>query len=584
MRRAVAATCAVLGGTGVGLLLARGDVAAALLAIASGGLLVAVIARTLPHGSQMPLMIIVGLAFTGRLALLALLHEGLEARGQPGLFGDDAEYPIVAWAIARYVHGESGTIDWYGYAYILSAFLFLHAAIFSVIGLQVTFAKVLNVLISAVLVIMVYDVTLRLFGRRAALTAAALIAFFPSIVLWSVLDLKDMFVVLLLTSMAWATLRFIRGESRWTSVAVLVVAMVLLESTRRYLFWMFAFLIPLAVILASYPRRRDRVAFGAGATVAAFVLWTASVNGWLGPAFFPDAKVREAFANSSLISTRFTLPSVPVTLDAIERERSFLALGARTAYGVSSDNVLVARPGDQYVIQDPNPAASPAVEESRTVVVTPGTRIVVETASPAPATSPSGTPPPTSTSVLSSAPTPTADAVTTRTATPSPISVRPGDVIVVAGQGSPVPKPLALQPGSGSIEIVDPGSPTAGAAAMRLLGHLPTGVFYALAAPFPWQATTRADIVTVPEMLAWYLILLAAIVATWTARGRWRELFIIVAAAAGVFAILAVAEGNTGTLFRHRAMLYPFVFILASPALVRSFDSFRVLQARLARR
>jgi hypothetical protein len=565
----------------MGLLLARGDIAAALLALASAGLLAVIIARLMPRGSRLPLAIIVGLAFTGRLALAALLHEALEARGQAGLFGDDAEYPIVAWAIARYIHGESGAIDWYGYAYIMSSFLFIQAALFSVIGLQVTFAKVLNVLIASVLVIVVYDATLRLFGRRAALLAAALVAFFPSVVLWSVLDLKDMFVVLLITSIAWATLRFIRSEDRWTSAIVLVVALVLLESTRRYLFWIFVILIPLAVIVASYPRRRDRVAYGSAAALAAFTLWTASVNGWLGPAFFPDAKVREAFANSSLISRQFTLPSVPVTLDAIERERSFLALGARTAYGVSSDSVLAGRPGDQYVIQDPNPAASPVSGASRIVLVTPGTRIVVETASPPPATRPSATPTPVSTSA--SSPAQTADAVMTPTATPSAITVRPGDVIVVAGEGSPVPKPLALKPGTRSIEIVDPGPPTAGAAAMRLLGHLPTGVLYALAAPFPWQAATRADIVTIPEMLAWYLVLIAAIIGTWTSRRRWRELFIVVAAAAGVFAVLAVAEGNAGTLFRHRAMLYPFVLILASPVLGASLDSFRGLKARIAR-
>jgi hypothetical protein len=34
----------------------------------------------------------------------------------------------------------------------------------------------------------------------------------------------------------------------------------------------------------------------------------------------------------------------------------------------------------------------------------------------------------------------------------------------------------------------------------------------------------------------------------------------------GTLIIFALVEGNVGTLFRHRAMVVPFVLILASPA------------------
>jgi hypothetical protein len=68
-------------------------------------------------------------------------------------------------------------------------------------------------------------------------------------------------------------------------------------------------------------------------------------------------------------------------------------------------------------------------------------------------------------------------------------------------------------------------------------------------------------------MLLWYLVLACLPVSLWHERRRWRLLAPTVTFVASVLVVLAVVEGNAGTLFRHRAMVIPFAVALASPAL-----------------
>jgi multidrug transporter EmrE-like cation transporter len=105
-------------------------------------------------------------------------------------------------------------------------------------------------------------------------------------------------------------------------------------------------------------------------------------------------------------------------------------------------------------------------------------------------------------------------------------------------------------------------------AVARTLQYLPTGIAYALFAPFPWSTGRTLDLLTVPEMIAWYVLLAFALATLWRERRRWRELVGVSLFCAGLLAVLALAEGNYGTLFRHRAMAIPFVVMIAMPALV----------------
>jgi hypothetical protein len=100
------------------------------------------------------------------------------------------------------------------------------------------------------------------------------------------------------------------------------------------------------------------------------------------------------------------------------------------------------------------------------------------------------------------------------------------------------------------------------------LSYLPTGLAYAIFAPFPLFARRIQEILAAPEMLVWYVLVAAGVASTWRERRRWPYLAPLTLTIGGLMLVLALAEGNVGTLFRHRAMVIPFAASLASPSLV----------------
>ena len=84
-------------------------------------------------------------------------------------------------------------------------------------------------------------------------------------------------------------------------------------------------------------------------------------------------------------------------------------------------------------------------------------------------------------------------------------------------------------------------------------------------APNPLSARTLSDLATIPEMLMWYGVEFFAI---WglvlLMRRRRYEFAYGLLIVAGVGLVLSLFEGNAGTLLRHRAMMIPWVAVLAA--------------------
>jgi hypothetical protein len=107
----------------------------------------------------------------------------------------------------------------------------------------------------------------------------------------------------------------------------------------------------------------------------------------------------------------------------------------------------------------------------------------------------------------------------------------------------------------------------------RSIAYLPKGVFYALFGPLPWDARSGLAMAVIPEMLAWYGLLAATLLGLkLSLRCHWRDLVLPVGFAAGWVVALALTEGNTGNIFRHRSMLMPFVFLVAAVGLLWLWD------------
>jgi hypothetical protein len=100
---------------------------------------------------------------------------------------------------------------------------------------------------------------------------------------------------------------------------------------------------------------------------------------------------------------------------------------------------------------------------------------------------------------------------------------------------------------------------------LKFLLYLPVGLLVAWLAPFPWQWGSILQITTIPEMLVYYALLFYLIAGIkYIINHKMNKAGIIVNFVFIMQLVLAVAEGNIGTLFRHRAMILPLIFILAS--------------------
>ena len=99
---------------------------------------------------------------------------------------------------------------------------------------------------------------------------------------------------------------------------------------------------------------------------------------------------------------------------------------------------------------------------------------------------------------------------------------------------------------------------------LKMALFTPAAFAIAWLAPFPWQLASSLQIMAAPEMLIYYsLIPLMIVGISFIARYKFRQGGIIVFYVFVMLIVLAFIEGNVGTLFRHRAMVLPFMFILA---------------------
>jgi hypothetical protein len=375
-----------------------------------------------PTAARRGVLPIVAFATLLRVMAAVVLYDGLLAAGRGGFVtGDDAGYFDLSSRLARILHGEAAPFNYEAESYLLGTFVYLETAVFYVFGPAVLLVELLNAAIGGVLVAFAFDITRRLFDATAGLVGSILVAVYPSLVLWSALNLKDSLTLLLIALVLWSLLRFQEQRALWIIPAAFA-PLVLMESLRNYIFVGLILVIPAAVALTPRLGLRNRA-------VASFLAIGLSVL---------------------LLSTGTTAARGVPSLGDFEAERAAMAAGANTSFAE---------------------------------------------------------------------PTPSATAVG-------------GDVLG------------------------------------RTLRYMPRAAAYVLFAPFPWSARRPLDLVVLPDMIVWYIALAGAALVLIRYRQDWGSLAPLIFFVGGTFLVLALAEGNVGTLFRHRAMVVPFVFVLAAPALV----------------
>ncbi len=101
------------------------------------------------------------------------------------------------------------------------------------------------------------------------------------------------------------------------------------------------------------------------------------------------------------------------------------------------------------------------------------------------------------------------------------------------------------------------------------LAALPLGLAYLLFAPFPWSITGVRQLLTLPEMLAWYALMPAfARGLTFSVRHLLRETLPILVFTVTLTIAYALMQGNVGTAYRQRTQITMFFFVFMAAGIV----------------
>jgi hypothetical protein len=196
-------------------------------------------------------------------AIIALI---LEWTGYSGRFApDERTYATSGAAMALYWSGDVlikplrfGSDQPLAYFYLNAASYFLFGSIVPL--------KLLNAFVGAAATRYVYFLARALFGAATARRAAILFCFFPSLVLWSSLNIRDVWVVFLILFLSWKCHEIVAGYSHRALVGVFGAILVLSEF-RDYLFYVVA----LPPVLAMLIGRRGHLGRNFGLAFAATV-------------------------------------------------------------------------------------------------------------------------------------------------------------------------------------------------------------------------------------------------------------------------------------------------------------------------
>lgn len=101
------------------------------------------------------------------------------------------------------------------------------------------------------------------------------------------------------------------------------------------------------------------------------------------------------------------------------------------------------------------------------------------------------------------------------------------------------------------------------------MSAIPIGFTYLLLAPFPWQFGSLRQMLTLPEMIIWWLAIPLLVLGAWfTLKHRIREIAPIMIFTSLLTLTYSIVQGNVGTAYRQRAQLLVFYFIFVGVGFV----------------
>jgi len=145
----------------------------------------------------------------------------------------------------------------------------VNAIVHSLLGSAGVVMVLLAAAVGAWTVLLAARIANRLAGEQAATRVAWLVALFPSLVLWSSLDLRDPFIILAITGAVWATIE-LKEQLTLSRVLQLLAWLAMIGFLRDYMFVIVAAGVPIAFLLSA-PRHVMRNSALAAVIVGAMV-------------------------------------------------------------------------------------------------------------------------------------------------------------------------------------------------------------------------------------------------------------------------------------------------------------------------
>lgn len=258
----------------------------------------------------------------------------------PALFGDSGYIIVQAWHLVQFIHGQiylpqllSSIFQPYGWG----AHLVLLSTFFNLFGFSPFAVTTLNCLFGGLTGLTVYALTREMAGIRAARVAGFLVTFFPSLLLWSVTNLKDPLFILVATGMPWVWWRWNRSRQPRFLLAGLLAPLALWTLRPNFFPGVCATFGTTIWLLVLTPyQRRKTLAFG-----AVVVLWFLIKGDLL--VWYHKTLVLAVSYHQGVVSTGgfyYTL-YVPQVYDGSLEPGSIPAYWVYIAYGIGWFHILL---------------------------------------------------------------------------------------------------------------------------------------------------------------------------------------------------------------------------------------------------
>jgi 4-amino-4-deoxy-L-arabinose transferase-like glycosyltransferase len=183
-------------------------------------------------------------AFLIRAALAITLHfAGLSVWFAP----DEETYAGDGQRLAAYWQGDTLVAPFQGTTRQATAYFYLNALSLAAFG-SVLPLKILNALIGALACRVAYLLACSLFSPTVARRTALFVAFLPSLILWSSLNIRDVWLVYLILLISWKSRQLVTAYTH-RGLLTLIAAVVLVTLFRQYLFFVVTLPIALSLLL-----------------------------------------------------------------------------------------------------------------------------------------------------------------------------------------------------------------------------------------------------------------------------------------------------------------------------------------------